>query len=66
METIAIRLEKVKLRLFGTSTLSTQELDLAVVQGSVVICHGQIGSGKTLLCKAILGEISPANGVVMV
>ncbi|KPM40571.1 hypothetical protein AK830_g5983 [Neonectria ditissima] len=41
-------------------------ISLTIDRGSVVICSGPLGSGKTMLIKSILGEVSPASGVISV
>ncbi|KAI0133901.1 ABC transporter [Xylariales sp. AK1849] len=42
------------------------KVSIAVNRGSVVICSGPTGSGKTTLAKAILGEIPPVRGSISV
>jgi len=43
-----------------------QNLDFKIEVGSFWICSGQVGSGKTTLAQAILGEISPSSGSISV
>ncbi|KAF4146449.1 ABC transporter [Phytophthora infestans] len=41
-------------------------VDLAVKQGDLVIVHGSVGSGKSSLCSALLGEMDKLAGNVFV
>ncbi|KAH7255182.1 P-loop containing nucleoside triphosphate hydrolase protein [Fusarium redolens] len=43
-----------------------QNINLVVNKGSIVICAGVVGSGKTVLAKCILGEIAASSGTVSV
>ncbi|KAN0101623.1 P-loop containing nucleoside triphosphate hydrolase protein [Hyaloscypha variabilis] len=41
-----------------------QDVDLEIMQQSIVLCHGPVGSGKSLLAKAILGEFPISRGTI--
>jgi ABC-type multidrug transport system fused ATPase/permease subunit len=43
-----------------------QDMNFAVKKGSILICAGAVGSGKTVLSRCILGEIAAAGGNVSV
>lgn len=42
------------------------DINLDINKGSIVICSGPVGSGKTTLAKALMGEIPTAGGTVSV
>jgi ATP-binding cassette, subfamily C (CFTR/MRP), member 1 len=46
--------------------LILQNINLDVRTGSVTIVTGAVGTGKSTLAKAMLGEVSPQNGIVQV
>jgi ATP-binding cassette subfamily C (CFTR/MRP) protein 1 len=48
----------------GGKTLQDVSFDLQ--KGSVTVCSGPVGGGKTTLARAILGEVSPSTGTVAV
>ncbi|OHF02462.1 hypothetical protein CORC01_02157 [Colletotrichum orchidophilum] len=41
-------------------------INLAINKGSIVMCSGPVGSGKTTLARALLGEVSTASGTISV
>ncbi|KUI57164.1 Multidrug resistance-associated protein 1 [Cytospora mali] len=41
-----------------------RDINLEIRQGTITICTGPVGSGKTTLARAILGELSPSQGYV--
>lgn len=43
-----------------------QDVNLKMSIGSVVMCSGRVGTGKTTLTKTILGEFRPSEGTVSV
>lgn len=43
-----------------------QNINLRFDKASIVVCSGQVGSGKTTLARAILGEVPPSHGSVSV
>ncbi|KAK4088636.1 hypothetical protein Purlil1_7187 [Purpureocillium lilacinum] len=40
------------------------DVSLAMKKGTLTICSGPVGSGKTALARAILGELRPASGEI--
>jgi ABC-type bacteriocin/lantibiotic exporter with double-glycine peptidase domain len=43
-----------------------KNINLVVSKGSRVVCSGPVGSGKTALARAIMGEIQTASGTISV
>lgn len=43
-----------------------RNIDLKISYGSVTVCCGSVGSGKSVLGKVVLGEIPKAKGIVEV
>lgn len=61
-----IRLEDVTIRFNRNAAPTLSNIDLDLPKHSITICGGPTGCGKTTLAKAILGEVSPTQGVVTV
>jgi len=62
----AISLHNLAISNQQTSHNVLQHITLDIPQGSLVICSGAVGSGKSSLCRVVLGEIAPASGTVSV
>lgn len=62
----AIRIEGVSIQPTSSMTQILKDVNLVVKRGSIVICAGPVGSGKTTLAKAILGELPTASGTISV
>ena len=62
----AILLENVTVQYSLTSKPVLQDINCTVKKGSVVMCAGPVGSGKTTLARAILGEIAPSSGSISI
>lgn len=43
-----------------------RDINFSICRGSLVICTGPVGSGKSTLARAILGEVSPSQGIITV
>lgn len=60
----AVLLADVSIQSSHTSKPILKQLNCKVNKGSIVMCAGPVGSGKTTLARALLGEISPSSGVI--
>lgn len=65
-DSIAIGLDNVTITGSTTSKPILQNISLNIPQGSVMILTGPVGSGKTILTRAILGEMEPSQGKIRV
>ncbi|KAK0618103.1 P-loop containing nucleoside triphosphate hydrolase protein [Bombardia bombarda] len=43
-----------------------ENINMEVSRGAVIACSGPVGAGKTILARAILGELVPTSGIVRV
>lgn len=64
--TVAMCIEKVAVQNPSSSQLILRDVDFIVNKGSTVICSGPVGSGKTALAKAIIGELPTSSGTISV
>ncbi|KAF5718710.1 multidrug resistance-associated 1 [Fusarium mundagurra] len=62
----AICFEGVTVQSPSSSRPVLENINFTVKQGSVTICAGAVGSGKTVLAQCILGEIPTSSGVISV
>ncbi|KAJ5689613.1 hypothetical protein N7462_004005 [Penicillium macrosclerotiorum] len=62
----AIVLENVNVQLSSSSAPLLQDVNLLLDEGSICICSGPIGSGKSVLALTILGEMNVTKGRVAV
>ncbi|TVY43016.1 ABC transporter [Lachnellula occidentalis] len=49
----------------GSKQLILEDINLEVPAGSMIIISGPTGSGKSTLLRAMLGEVVPAHGTIM-
>lgn len=63
---LAIRFDNVSLAYRSNPRIILKDINLHVTQGSVAICTGAVGAGKTTLARAILGELPPQSGKITV
>lgn len=63
---VAISLENISITDFVTSKLILRDINLKVPHGAVVILTGPVGSGKSIVTRAILGDIATSLGSVQV
>ncbi|KAI1009685.1 hypothetical protein LB504_003025 [Fusarium proliferatum] len=63
---LAIRFEAVTVQSHSSSRPVLENINFTVNQGSIVICAGALGSGKTVLSQCILGEIPASSGTISV
>lgn len=62
----AIVFDNVTLNYASASEPTLTEINLTVKRGSIMMCSGRVGSGKTTLAKAILSETILACGTISV
>ncbi|SCN63794.1 related to multidrug resistance protein [Fusarium fujikuroi] len=62
----AICFEAVTVQSHSQSRPVLDNINFTVNQGSIVICAGAVGSGKTVLAQCILGEIPASCGTISV
>lgn len=60
----SVLVEKVIVQFASSSEPFLRDIDLEMTSGSITMCSGSVGSGKTTLAKLILGEVSPSSGSV--
>lgn len=63
---LAISFEAVTVRSHSQSRPVLDNISFMANQGSIVICAGAVGSGKTVLAQCILGEIPTSSGTISV
>ncbi|KAL7768469.1 hypothetical protein ACKLNR_002770 [Fusarium oxysporum f. sp. zingiberi] len=63
---LAIRFEAVTVQSRSSSRAVLENVNFAVNKGSITICAGAVGSGKTVLAQCILGEIPASIGTISV
>lgn len=64
LDQVAIRLDDVTIRLASTAGPILRNVSTVIKKGSLVIISGAVGTGKTSLAKAILGDLPPDAGVI--
>ncbi|THY47850.1 hypothetical protein D6C97_07847 [Aureobasidium pullulans] len=62
----AIELKNVDFRLADATNAVLENISLRIDQGSIVICTGPTGVGKSVLALAIAGEVTPSKGSISV
>ncbi|THV64642.1 hypothetical protein D6D28_09754 [Aureobasidium pullulans] len=62
----AIELENVDFRLADATNAVLENISLRIDQGSIVICTGPTGVGKSVLALAVAGEVTPSKGSISV
>ncbi|KAE8423949.1 P-loop containing nucleoside triphosphate hydrolase protein [Aspergillus pseudocaelatus] len=63
-ERAAIFLADVTIQYPHTSKPTLKQLNCKINSGSIIMCAGPVGSGKTTFARALLGEIPPSRGVI--
>jgi len=58
----AIQMSSVHVQFETRDTPTLQDIELTVPRGSLTVCCGPTGCGKSTLAKVILGEVSPTGG----
>ena len=62
----AIELKNVDFRLADATNAVLENISLRIDQGSIVICTGPTGVGKSVLALAVAGEVTPSKGSISV
>jgi len=60
----AVEFKDVELKLAGSTHPILSNVNLRVDRGSIVVCTGSTGAGKSILGLAIAGEIKPSKGSI--
>ncbi|KNG91202.1 ATP-binding cassette transporter [Aspergillus nomiae NRRL 13137] len=63
-ERAALLLADVTIQYPHTSKPTLDHLNFKINRGSIVMCAGPVGSGKTTLARALLGEIPLSSGAI--
>ncbi|POS72247.1 hypothetical protein DHEL01_v209361 [Diaporthe helianthi] len=63
---LAIQMQNVAIEGNSSSGPILKNINLVVHKGSIAICSGTVGSGKTVLARALMGEIETASGQIFV
>jgi ATP-binding cassette subfamily C (CFTR/MRP) protein 1 len=62
----AVDIDGVTIKSSSANEFLLQDIKLTLPRGSITACSGAVGSGKSILAKAILGEIVPSEGKITV
>ncbi|KAM0247602.1 hypothetical protein ACHAQJ_009794 [Trichoderma viride] len=63
---IAVDVDGVTIESPSTKDVLLHDIKLVLRRGSTTICSGAVGSGKSILARAILGEIVPSEGTITI
>lgn len=61
---VAISIDNVTIRPAPTANPVLRDINASMKKGSLIICSGAVGTGKTTLAKALLGDLSPDTGSI--
>ncbi|KAK6448017.1 hypothetical protein FP744_10004267 [Trichoderma asperellum] len=62
----AVDIDEVTIESPSSNKVLLQDIKLILRRGSTTACSGAVGSGKSILAKAILGEIAPSEGKITI
>ncbi|KZL84742.1 atp-binding cassette [Colletotrichum incanum] len=62
----AISIRNVTIQTTATLPPLLWDINMAIKKGSIVVCSGPVGSGKTMLTRCLMGELPPASGAISV
>lgn len=62
----AVDIDGVTIESPSSNKVLLQDIKLILHRGSTTACSGAVGSGKSILAKAILGEIAPSEGKITI
>jgi ABC-type bacteriocin/lantibiotic exporter with double-glycine peptidase domain len=63
---VAVDIDGVTIESPSKEEVLLRDIKLVLRRGSTTICSGAVGSGKSILAKAILGEIVPSEGTIAI
>jgi ATP-binding cassette, subfamily C (CFTR/MRP), member 1 len=64
LDRVAINIDRVTIRPATTADPVLRDISTAFKKGNLVIVSGAVGTGKTTLVKAILGDLPPDSGAI--
>lgn len=64
--TLSVALDGVSLRPAATASLCLTDITINMVRGSLNVICGAVGTGKTTLARAVLGDVPAENGSISV
>ncbi|KAK2012789.1 P-loop containing nucleoside triphosphate hydrolase protein [Colletotrichum eremochloae] len=65
-DSAAVRIENVIIQPPSTTSPILANINLTITKGSIVICSGPVGSGKTVLLKSLMGELPITSGSISI
>ncbi|KAM7217664.1 hypothetical protein V8F06_006919 [Rhypophila decipiens] len=63
-ESVAVAIENATIRPALTADPALKDISATFKKGSLIVCAGAVGTGKTTLAKALLGDLPPDSGVI--
>jgi ATP-binding cassette, subfamily C (CFTR/MRP), member 1 len=64
LDRMAMNIDRVTIRPASTASPVLRNISIALKKGNMVVVSGVVGSGKTTLAKALLGDLPPDSGVI--
>jgi ATP-binding cassette, subfamily C (CFTR/MRP), member 1 len=61
---LAVSMNETTIRPASTADPVLKNISMRFKKGSLVVCVGPVGTGKTTLAKALLGDLSPDTGAI--
>ncbi|KDN60706.1 hypothetical protein CSUB01_04114 [Colletotrichum sublineola] len=65
-DSAAVRIENVIIQPPSTTSPILENINLTITKGSIVICSGPVGRGKTVLLKSLMGELPITSGSISI
>ena len=62
----AISIEDMTIQPMLAKSPILKDVNIVIAKGSLLICSGPVGSGKTVLANVILGELPPSTGRISI
>jgi ATP-binding cassette, subfamily C (CFTR/MRP), member 1 len=62
----AVVFEDVTIQTTSSMPPLLSDINIVINRGSLVVCSGPVGSGKTMLAKSLMGELATAGGTISV